>query len=752
MRQLDSSLAPSLSTKAIASPRPPWRWLLASSVVCAAMGAAAVGAFLWLLSVPTAPNCERLSSLAPDIDRLYCAQAAAASGDSKDLLSGLNLMSGWQADHPLYAEAQGWMSEWSEDILAIAQEAVRQGDLDRGRELAQRIPPTSPSYDTAKAAIADWDEVWQWGQGIVAQAEAALQASNWSEVTAAMQTLRHSEYRYWRVEQPKTLAGRMTQEKAAHRYRAKAVGLAKAGTVEGWRQAIATAQQIDPQTFVWKQIQTDISQWGNSLLAQGLQKWYAMALDEAIAVGELVADVTALPALSENGHDLVILSRARGRATASVTNWEPTVAHLWELNRAIATVKTIAPDSRFYPQAQASIASWERQLQDLSTLYQARLAADGGETPALSAAIARAANVEGGRLRRLQAQTLTAHWQREIERIEDGPVLQEARQLATSGRMGDLQSAIARASQIQPNRALYADAQAEVGRWRAQVQTIQDRPILDRARRYAAQGQLRQAIAKASTIGAGRALTAEARGLQRRWQAQIDAAARPAPAQATEARQSALDSSVRGPAPAARPRSRRATSNGSTTQMAIPRLVAPPQPEVRQDAPLFNQQAPGASYPADAPPPVPATTRFSPEALNLEQAQPVAPAAPSRPSATPAPAVEEVPVVVEPTSTAQPLRAPAPASDNRQSAAPDPQRVDPDLQSQQPAVPLNALASELATPSAAIAQGLKMAQPSAPETIVVSEPLTERARAATEAFLQDSDTFPLLYAGPLFAV
>ena len=755
MRQIDSSLARSLSRpKAIPAPKTPWRWLLAASALCAAMGAAAVGAFLWLLTVPTAPNCQRLSSLSPDIDRLYCAQAAAASGNSQDLLDGLNLMANWQESHPLHGEAQNWMAEWSDDILTIARNAVREGDLERGRELSQRIPPSSPSYEAAVTAIAEWEDTWRWGDGLIAEAEAALQTSNWSEVTYVMQQLRQSDYRYWRVDQPQALASQMTAEKAAQRHRAKAQRLAQAGTVEGLQQAIAAAQNIDPQTFVWEQMQADITQWGTRLLERGLQQWYAMDLGGAEVIGQLVADI---PALSVEGYDLAILSRARGRANASVTNWEPTVTHLWELNRAIATAKAIEPDSRFYPQAAASIASWEQQLEDLGALYQARLAADGKQIPAFDAAIARANAVEGGRMRRLQAQTLAAHWQREVERIEDAPLLREARQIADSGQIDDLQSAIARASQIEPNRALYGEAQAAVGRWQSQVQTIQDRPILDRAKRYAAKGQLRQAIAEAGAIRRGRALTSEARALQRRWQSQIDAAARARASRANEASRvneasrnrpagSAETAGNQPPAQSTRIRQPQAGTARSTNEIVIPPLVDPAPQDANRELP-FEPQSP-ESVPAEATPSTSAEIRFSPTP-ETEPLQPNEPAvtAPPPVNTTPPEAapVEAVPVA-PPAATPQPVEEvpaaaqPTPAGP-RSSALPS-DAAEPELQSQ-----LQSQRSAPATPLAqAVEAALAAVQPSPEKLALRPETLPSRE------FLQDPEAFPLLYAGPLFAL
>ncbi len=706
------------------------------------MGAAAVSAFLWLLSVPTAPDCQRLSSLSPDIDRLYCSQIAASSGNVDDLLSGLALMASWDETHPLYAEAQNWMEEWSSSILEIARDAVRQGDLERGRQLSQQIPASSPSYDDAVAALAQWDETWTWGEDLMQQAQEAIKASNWGEVTAIVQVLRRSEYRYWRLQQPQMLNEQVTLEKAAQRQRADVLRLARPGSLEALRQAIALAQQVDPDTYAWAQLQPSLNQWGNRLLDQGLKDWYATRLPEAIAGGSLVTDI---PDLAIDAHDLMILSRARQRAMDSFTHWAPTVSHLWELNRAIATAKAITPGSRFYPQAAASIVSWERQLLDLSQLYQARLAADGQQISSYQAAISSAAVVEAGRMRRMQAQTLAAHWQQEIERIEDAPRLQAARQLAKPGAVEDLRSAIARAGQIESDRALYPEAQGAIAQWTNQIQTIEDQPILDRARRYASQGRLRQAVQEVSAVRGGRALSGEATALRRQWQARLNAAARPERPPSTSSPKAVTPTPEPAPPPVRQPKVQRpaATLPPQSVPPVLrpaPQDIVPPEPEASpSQPPLFNQSPASGLYPSEMPTRLtPAPPRFSNEFVDEtgSVAEPVTGAPP------PCWSRQRLPRLPPP---APPRAAPSPAAPApvlERSALPElaPETGDA-LEPQSRALP-----SPQAAPALADAQ-LKASSIVAPPELVDLLPETASAR-----FLGDSEAFPLLYAAPLFVM
>ncbi|MEW6498490.1 MAG: hypothetical protein AB1589_39230, partial [Cyanobacteriota bacterium] len=82
---------------------------------------------------------------------------------------------------------------------------------------------------------------------------------------------------------------------------------------------------------------------------------------------------------------------------------------------------------------------------------------------------------------------------------------------------GDLVAAISTAGQIRSERPLYPEAQKAIANWVAHVQTIQDRPILDAANALAAQGRFDAAIATASQIPAQRALYGQAQAAIARW-------------------------------------------------------------------------------------------------------------------------------------------------------------------------------------------------------------------------------------------
>ncbi|HIK46434.1 MAG TPA: FAD-dependent oxidoreductase, partial [Leptolyngbyaceae cyanobacterium M65_K2018_010] len=150
---------------------------------------------------------------------------------------------------------------------------------------------------------------------------------------------------------------------------------------------------------------------------------------------------------------------------------------------------------------------------------QARALAQPGTIPALQSAIAQASQVQLGRALRVEAQTLIAEWQQEIQVIEDRPILEAAVALADQG---NLQDAITEAQKIQPNRALHSRAQTLIQDWTTAIQVAEDQPILDKAKNLAYSGRLTAAINLASQIAPGRALYGEAKRAIALWKAERD--------------------------------------------------------------------------------------------------------------------------------------------------------------------------------------------------------------------------------------
>jgi hypothetical protein len=128
-----------------------------------------------------------------------------------------------------------------------------------------------------------------------------------------------------------------------------------------------------------------------------------------------------------------------------------------------------------------------------------------------------------------------------VERVQDQPILNQALALA---KKGDLNGAIQIAEKIGSERSLYAEAQSNIGQWVAQIQAVEDRPILNDAEALASEGRLSEAINRASDIGPSRAMYGEAQARISDWaeqRRQIEEANRPQPAPAENPESSGQD-------------------------------------------------------------------------------------------------------------------------------------------------------------------------------------------------------------------
>ena len=161
--------------------------------------------------------------------------------------------------------------------------------------------------------------------------------------------------------------------------------------------------------------------------------------------------------------------------------------------------------------------------EDVARLAKARDLARPGGLGDLNAAIAQASQIPAGNPRYQEAQGEIRDWNRQIQTIEDQPYLDRAQAMARGGTIPELQAAIAQASNITADRALYRQAQQQVSNWRYQIQLQEDQPYLDRAIAFGNAKDYGAAIDAASQIRRGRALYPEARSQMKRWRREVEA-------------------------------------------------------------------------------------------------------------------------------------------------------------------------------------------------------------------------------------
>ncbi|MEA5449281.1 hypothetical protein VB780_11925 [Leptolyngbya sp. CCNP1308] len=634
-----------------------WRLLLISLLSCFAASGAAIGAFLWLINLPPTANCDNPASVTTDRAQLFCAQVAAESGDLPDVLTALDLAGSWTAGHPLYYEVQPLVEQWSWVVLKAAEQELRSnGSMAQAQELVSHIPADSPVFATAQETIQTWQGEWDQGEAILATAQTALQQKDWATASQQVLALGQMNNSHWRVGQVQALSRQIRLEKRAQELLGEAVATAAPGGSDRLGLALRTASQIDESTYARQQVQPYLDRWSDLLLKLGQDKWYASDLDTAIDLGRSAA---LNPSRAKVAQELIWISQARQMAQKSLTTWRTSPDQLVTLYQAMLLANRLPADSPYYPQAQSSVVSWRSHMGELARLQTAQAVGQVRTKETLKSAIDQATQVPLGHPRRVQAQTMVAHWRQEIERLEDRPQLVKAHELASAKTFDSLQEAIQTASGIALHRALRSEAQGWIYIWNNDIQVMEDRPLLNRARSLAQRGQLSQAIVEASGIKPGRALYGEARAAIAGWQGEIAAAEQArlrALQRAATPQVKAADSGISAPAedPTAETLEE-ATFPGAE---ALPLAPAPVNSDLRQSpSPLPDRidTIPGEAAPAEA---VAPRSLPSPPALESPAVQP----APMDLAPTPLPAAPPAPLPVAPP-------APAPLSID---LAPDP--------------------------------------------------------------------------------
>lgn len=519
-----SSSTNSQPSSRVLKPRRQWQqeladWLWPTLWVALLVGSGVLGAWamVWLTRIPPTPNCGEISRLSSSRDRIYCAKTQSRSGSPQDLIAAIGLTTSWPKTHSDYEESQQILKDASQKLMFLANQRVQAGDLEGGSALAQAIPQGTPLRQPAQAAIYEWRQEWAAGETLESTLSTAISTRNWATAGESLQSLKMLKTDFWLRDRYQYWQQQLEREQSSWENLMAAREQAAKGQPADLQAAIKQARQVKLGSQVWAEAEQEIDRWGETLLAYALLQWRSGNLNKALEVAQ---SVPPGPKWSPEAQTLMQFAHAQQLASRSAPQGSaqaPTYAHLFYLLEAIRAAEKIPVNSPFYAQAQTFLKDWQAQLQDATQLRLAQTVARLGQGPAYRLALAQARTVAPERPRRIQAQTLVAHWQKELERIADRPTLRRSDQLAKAGTIAALQQAIAEASQIPQGRALRLDAQTRIADWRREIQVIEDRPIIDEAIALAAQDKLEEAIVAAQRVRSGRALYARAQTLIEDW-------------------------------------------------------------------------------------------------------------------------------------------------------------------------------------------------------------------------------------------
>lgn len=491
-------------------------WPFVWVAILATAGAVGLRAVSVMIQNPPLPDCTQ--AVSTDSEKLLCAQASVRSGSAQALIAAIEMVEPWTPSNPEYAEANRLMNRWSKALLDELGKMAQRGDIQQARQLAGRIPKRVAVYPQVKSAIATWDKEWAVGQEFEVDVLKAIKARDWVAARRNVQKLESLNTNYWVRIRHDQLEEKIDREQTARQQLDKARALAKTGDLEKLGKALAIAQSINLETIAWKDSEPDINSWAERVMQYSLQKWEEEDINGAIAIAQLVPPDLALTAEAQ---DLLSFSHAQRLASDRVDDWTPSYGQVYNLLEAIQAVQQISPDSPFYAKAQESLVAWHQKLDDLVQLQYASTLAQIGQKPTYEMAIAKAEQITQERPQRLQAQTLVSHWKKEIQRLEDRPILNQAVRLASAGGKENLKLAIAEASKVRQGRALRVQGQTYIAEWTDRIETIEDQPMMTKAKQLAEGGNLRGAIAEASKVKKGRALYKDAQSSVKGWVAQI---------------------------------------------------------------------------------------------------------------------------------------------------------------------------------------------------------------------------------------
>ena len=487
-------------------------WQLVTVLLVISFGGAGFMATKALLKLPDNANCNNISlRFKSATNRIYCAQLIAEKNTVEDLLTAITLLDGFRENHPLAHEFNRYMKDWSNDILALAQQDLDQGKLESAIVIARKIPQNAENKDIIEEKVNRWREIWEKGNAIEAQINSELKQAQWNEAFLVAVKLLNIDNSYWKETRYREIVNTIDLAKEENKTLENAYLTLEKGGLDNFLETITIASQIPESSYSYEEAQELITQAEDELLEIANQ-----FLDEQNwqELSRLANNISTNSRLHPQAMDWNTLARAGQNVDLSTVSG---------VELAIAEAEQISSDSAIYFQAQALIKDWLVQKEDIAYLASARSLARSGEIADLNAAIAKAELVARGNTLYPEAQKEILSWQREIQIIEDSPLLTQARELAGSNTVDGWQNAIIQASRIGYNRALYPEAKELIQKWQRSIQTVEDRPILDKAVALGNSGKYQQAINTAININRGRALYTEAQTNIRKWRMEINA-------------------------------------------------------------------------------------------------------------------------------------------------------------------------------------------------------------------------------------
>jgi hypothetical protein len=517
-------------------------WSAFWAVLAAMVGGTGITSYLLLIAVPPTPSCQGTLPISTDSERLYCAQVGADTKEVPKLRSAVDLVKGWTDRHPLYRESQRMLKGWSEDLMRISRKQVNEGKIDRAIATLKIVPATSPVYDLAqesigKLAIQNTDSA-----KIDDKFEQSMKSGDWNQSFVILQSVQKMRGTYWNSFKYDKMAAKLAQErngwdklqeakdalenKDSDDYNTRAKRIAAAVKAAGKKEKVVEIplpNQPEPIVNAMKLAnQIDSSTYvyheGQILRSKWSKHLVGLSINsyKAQNFNEAIALVKKVP------QDTSIYAEAQDWVKLNQAHVWAGKKHMLAMMDAIAQVKKIPKTSPISTLARVQRSNWESRLKQQTQLQWARSIASFQQPATLALAIATAKQVPAQSEVGQTVQSEIADWSRQIETIDNRVILAKAKQMVSKGEsLANLKAAVRLAKNITPDRPLGEEITGYVAAWNEKIQTIEDRPILASAMALANQGNYTQAVAMANRITPGRSLYQDAQSQVRYWNIEL---------------------------------------------------------------------------------------------------------------------------------------------------------------------------------------------------------------------------------------
>jgi hypothetical protein len=296
----------------------PWSvfWLVLISLT-GGIGALSV---ILLTGVPAQPDCNKVSILSTDSEKLHCAKVSANGNERTKVLAAIDLVRNWNTNHPLANDGKTQLDLWSRQLIRLSKkELANDGDIKKAVENLQKIPNNSAAYADAQANIEKWEKQWAKGAENEKAFQLALQKAKWFDASLYLSRVGSLQSKYWSRTRYDAMSALLTQEQDGWERYQEAESLALTGDLDDYKRksfrhftngkrpeekvmpslytddapalakAIAISNAVKPTTYIYAQVKIKREVWNQRLADLAAEKYSDKDFVGSIAAAKLVS-------------------------------------------------------------------------------------------------------------------------------------------------------------------------------------------------------------------------------------------------------------------------------------------------------------------------------------------------------------------------------------------------------------------------------------------------------------------------------